>query len=94
MKRVTCSIMMAITIFFGLMVSAVITKRKPPTCPEVNTTDKNRTLPAAGDEYMIMMCRSTYATGGFVDKNGVACTSSGRSILLESHGTTYGPGGQ
>jgi arabinan endo-1,5-alpha-L-arabinosidase len=41
-----------------------------------------------------MMCRSKTATGGFVDKNGVACTRSGGSILLETHGTTYGPGGQ
>lgn len=43
---------------------------------------------------MIKMCRSTSATGGFVDQSGVACTSSGGSILLESHGTVYGPGGQ
>lgn len=43
---------------------------------------------------MIKMCRSTSATGGFVDKSGVACTSSGGSILLESHGVVYGPGGQ
>ena len=41
-----------------------------------------------------MMCRSKSATGSFVDKNGKACTSSGGSVLLESHGTTYGPGGQ
>jgi arabinan endo-1,5-alpha-L-arabinosidase len=40
------------------------------------------------------MCRSTSATSGFVDKSGVACTSSGGTILLESHGTVYGPGGQ
>lgn len=41
-----------------------------------------------------MMCRSTSATGGFVDKSGVACTSSGGSVLLASHGVVYGPGGQ
>ncbi|KAF4628192.1 hypothetical protein G7Y89_g9961 [Cudoniella acicularis] len=51
-------------------------------------------LPAAGAEYKIKMCRSTSATGGFVDKSGVDCTASGGTILLESHGTTYGPGGQ
>lgn len=51
-------------------------------------------LPASGAEYKIMMCRSTSGTGGFVDKNGVDCTSSGGTILLETHGTTYGPGGQ
>jgi arabinan endo-1,5-alpha-L-arabinosidase len=41
-----------------------------------------------------MMCRSKTATGGFVDNNGVACTASGGSILLKSHGSIYGPGGQ
>jgi len=52
------------------------------------------TLPATGAEYKIMMCRSTSATGGFVDQSGAACTSDGGSVLLASHGTTYGPGGQ
>ncbi|KAI0896184.1 glycoside hydrolase family 43 protein [Annulohypoxylon nitens] len=50
--------------------------------------------PAAGDEYKIMVCRSTSATGGYVDSSGKACTSSGGTIVLESHGTVYGPGGQ
>ncbi|RAK98083.1 arabinan endo-1,5-alpha-L-arabinosidase [Aspergillus ibericus CBS 121593] len=50
--------------------------------------------PAAGEEYKIMVCRSTEATGNFVDKNGVACRESGGSPVLESHGTVYGPGGQ
>jgi arabinan endo-1,5-alpha-L-arabinosidase len=50
--------------------------------------------PAPGDEYQIWMCRSTTATGGFVDKDGTACTANGGSILLKSHGTVYGPGGQ
>ncbi|KAM3086395.1 hypothetical protein ACMFMG_000532 [Clarireedia jacksonii] len=50
--------------------------------------------PAAGAEYKIVMCRSTSATGGFVDKNGVACTANGGSTLLASHGNVYGPGGQ
>ncbi|KAE9375912.1 glycoside hydrolase family 43 protein [Stipitochalara longipes BDJ] len=56
--------------------------------------DYETTLPAAGAEYMIMMARSTSPTGGFVDKNGVAATDSGGSILLESHSYVYGPGGQ
>lgn len=51
-------------------------------------------LPAAGAEYRIIMCRSTSATGGFVDKDGKACTANGGSTLLKSHGTVYGPGGQ
>jgi arabinan endo-1,5-alpha-L-arabinosidase len=50
--------------------------------------------PAAGAEYCIIMCRSTSATGGFVDRNGKACTADGGSTLLKSHGTVYGPGGQ
>ncbi|EPS35030.1 putative alpha-L-arabinofuranosidase [Penicillium oxalicum 114-2] len=54
--------------------------------------DKSR--PPAGAEYKIMVCRSTSPTGGFVDKNGVACTNGGGSVVLESHGHVYGPGGQ
>lgn len=53
-----------------------------------------RSKPATGAEYKIMMCRSTSATGGFVDKSGVSCTANGGTVLLASHGTTYGPGGQ
>ncbi|OCK92116.1 glycoside hydrolase family 43 protein [Cenococcum geophilum 1.58] len=50
--------------------------------------------PATGAEYSIMVCRSTYATGGFIDKSGNACTASGGTVVLASHGTVYGPGGQ
>lgn len=50
--------------------------------------------PAQGEEYKIMMCRSSTGTSGFKDRNGNACTSSGGSELLASHGTVYGPGGQ
>jgi arabinan endo-1,5-alpha-L-arabinosidase len=51
--------------------------------------------PAAGAEYMIMMCRSTSATGSFLDSNGVNClNNNGGTILLESHDYVYGPGGQ
>jgi len=50
--------------------------------------------PAPGEEYKIMVCRSESATGGFVDKNGVSCTSSGGSLVLGSHSNVYGPGGQ
>ncbi|TGJ82366.1 hypothetical protein E0Z10_g6420 [Xylaria hypoxylon] len=51
-------------------------------------------LPAAGAEYKILACRSSTATGGYVDKNGVACTQGGGTIVLESHDNIYGPGGQ
>ncbi|KAJ6018580.1 hypothetical protein N7499_010228 [Penicillium canescens] len=50
--------------------------------------------PASGAEYKIKVCRSTSATSGFVDKTGTACTSGGGTVVLESHGTVYGPGGQ
>lgn len=53
-----------------------------------------RNMPPTGSEYKIFMCRSSVATGGFVDKNGKSCTANGGSLLLASHGTTYGPGGQ
>ncbi|KAH8711904.1 glycosyl hydrolase [Phaeosphaeriaceae sp. PMI808] len=54
--------------------------------------DKNR--PAAGQEYKIQVCRSTSATGGFVDKAGKKCTEGGGTTVLESHNWVYGPGGQ
>ncbi|KAI1774361.1 glycoside hydrolase family 43 protein [Hypoxylon cercidicola] len=50
--------------------------------------------PAKGDEYKIMVCRSTSATGGFVDASGRACTNGGGTVVLESHDFVYGPGGQ
>ncbi|OTA99443.1 glycoside hydrolase family 43 protein [Hypoxylon sp. CI-4A] len=50
--------------------------------------------PAAGDEYKIRVCRSTSATGGFVDAAGTACTRSGGTVVLETHDNVYGPGGQ
>lgn len=51
-------------------------------------------LPAAGEEYKIVVCRSSSATGGFIDQDGNDCLNGGGTVLLESHGTTYGPGGQ
>lgn len=54
--------------------------------------DKSR--PAAGKEYRIMVCRSRVSTGGFVDKSGRACTNGGGTVVLESHKWVYGPGGQ
>ncbi|KAK1148825.1 hypothetical protein N8T08_008710 [Aspergillus melleus] len=50
--------------------------------------------PAAGAEYKIKVCRSSSATGNFVDADGVACTNGGGTVVLESHGNVYGPGGQ
>jgi len=54
----------------------------------------DRTRPAKDKEYKIMVCRSTVPNGGFVDKTGTSCTNGGGSVVLESHGWVYGPGGQ
>jgi len=51
-------------------------------------------LPSAGSEYKVMVCRSSTATGGFVDATGKACASGGGTVVLASHGTVYAPGGQ
>jgi arabinan endo-1,5-alpha-L-arabinosidase len=50
--------------------------------------------PTAGGEYKIQVCRSSSATGAFVDKAGTSCTAGGGTTVLESHGNVYGPGGQ
>ncbi|EKG13208.1 Glycoside hydrolase family 43 [Macrophomina phaseolina MS6] len=50
--------------------------------------------PASGKEYKIMVCRSSSATGGFVDKSGVSCTNGGGTVVLESHGNIYGKSAQ
>ncbi|PGH23814.1 hypothetical protein AJ80_02062 [Polytolypa hystricis UAMH7299] len=54
----------------------------------------DRSRPANGEEYKIKVCRSSSPTGGFIDKTGVPCTSGGGTVVLESHGNVYGPGGQ
>ncbi|KAL2022171.1 hypothetical protein VTK56DRAFT_6000 [Thermocarpiscus australiensis] len=54
--------------------------------------DTNR--PPAGKEYRIMVCRSSSATGNFVDQSGRSCTSGGGTVVLPSHDWVYGPGGQ
>ncbi|KAL4812879.1 glycosyl hydrolase [Aspergillus spinulosporus] len=52
------------------------------------------TLPAQGEEYKIMVCRSRSGREDFVDRSGKSCLESGGTILLASHGSIYGPGGQ
>ncbi|KAG2811840.1 hypothetical protein PC129_g13778 [Phytophthora cactorum] len=54
----------------------------------------DKSKPAAGKEYRILVCRSSKATGGFVDKEDVDCTKDGGTVVLESHDNVYGPGGQ
>lgn len=53
-------------------------------------------LAPAGDEYKIMVCRATSATGPFIDQAGANCqTGSGGTLVLGSHGSNvYAPGGQ
>ncbi|KAJ3546151.1 hypothetical protein NM208_g2136 [Fusarium decemcellulare] len=63
-------------------------------CSKGKCCDYVKNKPAAGAEYKIMACRSTSATGGFVDKSGKSCTNGGGTVVLESHGWVYGPGGQ
>ncbi|KAL3658366.1 hypothetical protein V7S43_016746 [Phytophthora oleae] len=50
--------------------------------------------PASGKEYRILACRSSSATGDFVDQDGTACKDGGGTVVLESHDEVYGPGGQ
>nr|POF01323.1 arabinan endo-1,5-alpha-l-arabinosidase a [Quercus suber] len=50
--------------------------------------------PSPGNEYKIMVCRSSKVNSGYVDKSGRSCLSSGGTQVLGSHGTVYGPGGQ
>lgn len=50
--------------------------------------------PAAGEEYTVHVCRSQSAAGGFVDAAGASCAEGGGTVVLASHGTVYGPGGQ
>ncbi|KAL3423417.1 endo-alpha-1,5-arabinanase [Phlyctema vagabunda] len=54
----------------------------------------NTNKPAAGGEYKIMVARSKSPTGAFIDKNGKSATAGGGSVVLESHGNIYAPGGQ
>ena len=44
--------------------------------------------------YNIRVGRSTSINGTYKDKSGVALTSGGGTLLLASHGTIIGPGGQ
>lgn len=52
-------------------------------------------LAKPGEEYKIMVCRSSSPSGGFVDQAGKDClTQNGGTLLLGSHGDVYAPGGQ
>lgn len=52
-------------------------------------------LAPPGEEYKVMVCRSTLPTGNFVDQTGRDClTESGGTLVLGSHDDVYAPGGQ
>ncbi|TQB75722.1 hypothetical protein MPDQ_002022 [Monascus purpureus] len=59
----------------------------------INEYPNNAKVPR-GEEYRIVICRSTTGTGDFVDASGHPCTQSGGTTLLASDGRVYGPGGQ
>ncbi|KIJ49748.1 glycoside hydrolase family 43 protein [Sphaerobolus stellatus SS14] len=44
--------------------------------------------------YNIRVVRSTSVTGPFADQSGVAATAGGGTLVLGSHGSIIGPGGQ
>ncbi|EPS34010.1 putative alpha-L-arabinofuranosidase [Penicillium oxalicum 114-2] len=52
------------------------------------------TSPPPGEEYRIDVCRSSSATGEFVDQTGKSCRESGGTLILASHDQVYAPGGQ
>ncbi|KAF1816585.1 endo-1,5-alpha-L-arabinosidase [Eremomyces bilateralis CBS 781.70] len=54
--------------------------------------DKNR--PPSGQEYRILVCRSSSPTGPYVDKSGKSCVQGGGTVVYPSHGDIYAPGGQ
>ncbi|KAI5296585.1 hypothetical protein KEM52_006206 [Ascosphaera acerosa] len=52
-------------------------------------------MPPAGDEYKMMVCRSDSPDGPYVDMQGRDCVSqNGGTMIYGSHGTTFAPGGQ
>lgn len=60
-----------------------------------NATNPDQSLAPPGEEYHIMVCRSTQPSGGFVDQQGRDClTDNGGTMVLGSHDDVYAPGGQ
>lgn len=51
-------------------------------------------LPADGEEYRVLMGRSTAVTGPYYGPAGYACMEGNGGALLVSHDDVYGPGGQ
>jgi arabinan endo-1,5-alpha-L-arabinosidase len=52
-------------------------------------------LASTGNEYKVMVCRSTSPTGPFTDQAGRSCQNgNGGTLVLGSHDNVYAPGGQ
>ncbi|KAL9114615.1 MAG: hypothetical protein Q9227_001293 [Pyrenula ochraceoflavens] len=63
-------------------------------CNTASSSDPNGLAPA-GEEYKVMVCRSTSPTGPFTDDQDRDCVSqNGGKMVLGSHGSIYAPGGQ
>lgn len=92
-----CINMGAITIFFTLQVFVVVTTRLAQRA-EQSTKSRSAARPRLPvDSYVpwhVFNFRSLSLTVFEVDKTGTACTNGGGTVVLESHGTVYGPGGQ
>ncbi|KAK7747816.1 hypothetical protein SLS62_008852 [Diatrype stigma] len=59
------------------------------------TREPDDSWASAGDAYKVMVCRSVYPQGGYVDKEGRDCLmESGGTLVLGSHGNVWAPGGQ
>lgn len=59
------------------------------------TREPDDSWASAGDVYKVMVCRSVYPQGGYVDQHGRSClTDSGGTLVLGSHGNVWAPGGQ
>jgi len=60
-----------------------------------NCCNEPPNLVPQGEEYKIMVCRSSQPSGGFVDQQGRDClTQNGGTVVLQSHDDVYAPGGQ
>ena len=51
-------------------------------------------LAPPGEEYKVMVCRSTEPSNGFVGPDGTSCLNNGGALVLGSHDNVYAPGGQ
>lgn len=59
-----------------------------------DSEDYDTDFPTVSEAYKVYVCRSRDYAGGYVDQDGVSCLESGGTLVLESHGEIWGPGGQ